>query len=405
MGNYTDESSSPAKLLTSTIGDELKIATRNRALVYAISPFRDAAILSAGHAGTGAFWLNERTGKWCSTTYYNEFPWWLSQYNDRQAVDLRIKDMVWEPLFPIERYRYLPEWRDIAFKYKLEGYRENKYVRFNAGPLANDEVNRITEELLSKSTVGHDSIPDLLSLTYYAGNYNHRPTVECAMEIQDAYARLDRQIAALLDILDKKVGLKRVLFCLASTGYTEPEAPDAALYRIPGGEFHMNRCTTLLNMFLMATYGEGRYVEAYYDNEIYLNHKLIENKQLNLTEIQERAADFLAQFSGVGSVYTAHRLMLGAWSPRQELARNAYHPKHSGDLQINVLPGRTIVKENGGSNRVVRSAHIPTPLILMGGGIRPEIVRTPVDILRVAPTLAGAIHIRAPNACDVAPID
>lgn len=52
MGNYTDESTSPSLLLTSTIADELKIATRNKGLVYAIAPFRDAAILGAGHAGT-----------------------------------------------------------------------------------------------------------------------------------------------------------------------------------------------------------------------------------------------------------------------------------------------------------------------------------------------------------------
>ena len=56
MGNYTDESTSPSQLLTSTIADELKIATRNKGLVYAIAPFRDAAILGAGHAGNGAFW-------------------------------------------------------------------------------------------------------------------------------------------------------------------------------------------------------------------------------------------------------------------------------------------------------------------------------------------------------------
>ena len=109
MGNYTDESSSPALLLTSTIADELKIATRNKGLVYAIAPFRDAAIFAAGHAGNGAFWLNSKTGKWCSTTYYTEFPWWVSQYNDRQAVDFRIGDMTWTPVHPMEKYIYLPE--------------------------------------------------------------------------------------------------------------------------------------------------------------------------------------------------------------------------------------------------------------------------------------------------------
>lgn len=38
MGNFTDENSSPSQLLTSTIADELKVATRNKGLVYAIAP-------------------------------------------------------------------------------------------------------------------------------------------------------------------------------------------------------------------------------------------------------------------------------------------------------------------------------------------------------------------------------
>ncbi len=52
MGNYTDESTSPSLLLTSTIADELKIATRNKGLVYAIAPFRDAAIWVPDMRGT-----------------------------------------------------------------------------------------------------------------------------------------------------------------------------------------------------------------------------------------------------------------------------------------------------------------------------------------------------------------
>ena len=282
MGNYTNESSSPSHLLTSTIADELKIATRNEGLLYAIAPFRDAAILAAGHAGNGAFWLNNTTGKWCGTTYYSEFPWWVSQYNDRNAVDFRIADMTWTPVHPMQNYTFLPEWRDAAFKYKFDDDRINKYKRLITSPFINDEVNLLTEELLDKSTMGKDNTPDMLSLTYYAGNYAHKSVQECAMEMQDTYVRLDRSIASLLDIIDKKVGLQNVVFFITSTGYTDTESADRGLYRVPTGEFHLNRCAALLNMYLMATYGQGQYVEAYYDQQIYLNHKLIEEKQLDL---------------------------------------------------------------------------------------------------------------------------
>lgn len=107
------------------------------------------------------------------------------------------------------------------------------------------------------------------------------------MEMQDTYIRLDRSIATLLELIDKQVGLQNTIVCITSTGYADPEPADTGIYRIPGGEFHLNRCATLLNMYLMATYGAGQYVEAYYDQQIYLNHKLLEDKQLDLTDILE----------------------------------------------------------------------------------------------------------------------
>ena len=385
MGNYTDQNTAPTQLLTSTFADELKIATKNAALVYAIAPFQ--------------------TGKWCGTTYYGEYPWWLSQYNDGQSPDFRIKEMEWNPLHPITSYTFLPEWRTIPFKYRFETEKDNKYRRLITSPLINDEVNRVTEDLLDKSNIGKDDITDLLAITYYAGNYNHRSTQECAMEMQDTYARLDQSIARLLDMLESKVGLQNVLLCIASTGYADPDGADIGIYRIPGGEFHLNRCATLLNMYLMATYGEGQYVEGFYNQQIYLNHKLIEEKQLNLAEIQQKSAEFLVQFSGVNKVYSAYQLLLGSWAPQMEHIRNGFHRHRSGDLIIEVLPGWTVMQENSNDNRVVRAATIATPLILLGKGIKPEIIRMPVAIDRVAPTLSSAMRIRAPNACTAAPLN
>lgn len=404
MGYYTDYASSPSKLLTSTIADELKIATQGKGLVYAIAPFCDAAIFAAGHAANGAFWLNPNTGKWSGSTYYGEFPWWAGQYNDRQAIDFRIGSIVWEPVYPRGMYTFLPDWRDMVFKYKFDDDRKNKFRRFITSPFVNDEVNALTEELLAKGTVGMDDITDLLSLTFYAGNYAHKSPQECAMEIQDTYVRLDRSIANLLELIDKKVGLNNVLFFITSTGYTDSESADSGLYKIPSGEFHLNRCAALLNMFLMATYGEGTYVEAHFDQQIYLNHKLLEKKQLNLIDVQEKAAEFLIQFSGVNEVYSANRLLLGSWTPEIHKIRNSYHRKRSGDLVIDVLPGWTIVNENGQENKVVRSAYIPSPLIFIGHSVKPAIIQTPITIDHIAPTLAHFMRIRAPNACPASPI-
>ncbi|WP_321479290.1 alkaline phosphatase family protein [uncultured Bacteroides sp.] len=405
MGNYIDESTSPSQLLTSTITDELKIATQGKALVYAISPFRETAIIAAGHAGNGAFWLNTNTGKWASTTYYNEFPWWVSQYNDRKAIDFRIDKITWTPALPITNYKYLAsEWENEEFKYHFDDAKKNKFRKLLSSPYINQEVNTLTEECLNNSTIGKDKITDFLSLTYYAGNYDHKSTLESPLETQDAYVRLDKSLAELFSILDNKIGLQNIIFFITSTGYVHPEAPDLNKYKIPRGQFYLNRCAALLNIYLMATYGEGQYVEAFYNQQIYLNHKLIEKKQLKLSEVQEKSVDFLMQFSGVNEVYSAHRLLLGAWNPEIYKIRNSFNRQRSGDLLISVLPGWSIVQEQPQENNVVRAAEIPTPLIFMGRTIKPEIIQTPVTVDRIAPTLTHFMRIRAPNASKALPI-
>ncbi len=144
MGYYSEEFSSADQLLTSTLGDELKIATRGKALVYSIAPFREAAVFAAGHSANGAFWINNITGKWSGTTYYEDFPWWVSQYNDRKALDFRLNGMTWTPLLPVNNYKYLTgNWEQEDFKHKFDDVRSRKFRKFKTSPLVNEEVNAL----------------------------------------------------------------------------------------------------------------------------------------------------------------------------------------------------------------------------------------------------------------------
>ena len=376
MGNNTNENTSAAQLLTSTLPDELKIATQGKAQVFAIAPFRDAAVLSAGHAANCAFWINPETGKWCSTTYYKDFPWWLNNYNAQQGPDLRVKD-----------------------KDKV-----NRYRRLLTTPDVNDEVNRLTEELLAKSDMGKDEVTDFLALTYYAGTYQHLPLQQSQQEMQAVYQGLDSCIEQLLDMLERKVGMSHVLLCISSTGFTDPIYQDLTPYNIPTGEFYLNRCATLLNMFLMATYGEGEYVEQSYNQQIFLNHKLIENKHLDMADIQQKASEFLVQFSGVNEVYSANQLLLAPYTERTERSRNGYHRKRSGDLVIQVLPGWQVVNEQTQEKKIVSEAVTPSPFIILHPTLKAETITTPVVAERIAPTIANIIHIRAPNGCSLFPL-
>ena len=201
--------------------------------------------------------------------------------------------MSWEPYLPVTVYKYLTsENKQVTFKHNFDDERKNKYRKLKTSPYANDEVNRLVNACFSNTSIGKDAVPDFLSLAYYAGNYDHKAPAELPMEMQDTYVRLDNSIAELLELIDRKVGLNNTLFFITSTGYADADPVDPPQYKIPGGEFHIERCSALLNLYLAAIYGEGQWVEAHFEQQIYLNHKLIEQKQLNISEILNRAAEF-----------------------------------------------------------------------------------------------------------------
>ena len=357
--------------------------------VYSIAPTREMAVFSAGHAAKCALWLNDETGKWCGSTYYGAFPEWVTTYNDREGLDFRIGSLTWGPYLPVTSYRYVTsDVKQLTFKHDFSDERAAKYRKFKTSPYVNDEVNRLVRACLLHSQVGKDNIPDLLTLSYYAGNYDHKPNTEYAMEIQDVYVRLDHAIGELLELIDQKVGLSNTLFFITSEQY-----------RIPSGEFHIERCAALLNMYLMAIYGPGQYVETYYDRQIYLNHKLIEDRKLNLTEILNVSSDFIVQMSGVRTAYSSQ-----AWTPRIDKIRNTFNPNCSGDIYVEVMPGWSVVDEASHSTHVVRDTYASVPLVFIGNNIKPEILYAPVKMATIAPTVAHFMRIRAPNAAMSAPL-
>ena len=405
MGIYTSESTSPHRLKVSNLSDELTIATQGTAEVYSIAPTREMAVLAAGHASKGAFWINDETGKWSGSTYYGTFPSWVSTYNDRQGLDFRIGEMTWQPYLSVTAYKYLTsETKQVTFKHKFDDERRNKYRKLKTSPYANEEVNRLVNACLNGTPIGQDYVPDLLNVAYYAGNFDHRPASELPMEMQDTYVRLDAALAELLEIIDRKVGLINTLFYVTSTGYVDAAPLDAPQYRIPTGEFHIKRCAALLNLYLAAIYGEGQYVEAHHEQEIYLNHKLIEQKHLSLSEVLSRSSEFLVQFSGVKDVYSSQRLMLGSWTPELDKVKKRYHASCSGDLWVEVLPGWTIARDHSLDTKVVRDVYTSAPWVLMGWNIRPEIIHAPISVGHIAPTLAHFMRIRAPNASALPPL-
>lgn len=403
---HNAQSGSAARLCVSTLPDELKMATDGKALVYSIAPHRDAAILGAGHAADGSFWLSDSDSHWQTTPYYGAVPSWFGYYDSARQLKERLNTMMWKPVSElVGSYNYFSAGlQSKPFAHSFRG--ERGMQRYKASAMVNEEVTNFATHVLRNSMMGTDAIPDFLSLTYYAGTYDNRPVSLSGMELQDTYVRLDEQISQLVNDIEQRLGKGRVLFVLTGTGYggEEQSEQDIQRYRIPTGEFNITRAQMLLNMYLSAVYGQGTYVEAAWGNQFYLNLKYIESKGINQSELLERSQAFLLQLSGVRDVFTSHRLLMGAGQAGIDRLRNAYNPRCSGDIMVAVSPGWYLVNEHSAQRILQRESFLSFPIIFLGTNIQPETINTPVMVDRVAPTLSAQLRIRAPNGCRAVPL-
>ena len=105
LGNGTDYEGkmSPKNLLSTTITDELKLATNFKGKVIGMSLKDRGAILPAGHFADWAFWYS-KTGAFISSTYYgNQLPDWVTQFNNEKHYENYL-NTTWELFKPKEVY-------------------------------------------------------------------------------------------------------------------------------------------------------------------------------------------------------------------------------------------------------------------------------------------------------------
>lgn len=339
----TQHTTAPQRLSTSTISDELKVSTNGAAIVYGLAAQRDAAVLSAGHAADGAFWIDNKTGNWTTSSYYgSKAKKWLNAYSN---ITPR------------------PGKETIGI---------------------NESIAQAALACITNHAMGKDAATDFLSVVFSAAT---TPTINRNTNLETVYRGLDHTLATLITKIEQSIGKQNVLFVLTSTGYTQEPKVDYAKYRIPTGTFYINRAANLLNMYLGAIYGQSRYVETCFNNQIYLNRKLIEDKLLSYEDVVSRSKDFLTQIAGV-----------------RKVCESPYSPSISGDLLIEVAPGWQLLNEDNHDNYISRVAFVPFPIILYGANIKPQRITTPVTVDQIAPTIANAIQIRAPNACNAKPL-
>ena len=409
LGNYTKEKLSPKALKAGTITDELKFASQGQSDIYTIAPNSFQALISAGHNANGAYWIEDYTGKWATTTYFKDFHWAVDQENRSNSFSNQATSLTWQPLLASDKYNAFPYGiSSTIFSHQFSNIND-AYLLLKESPFVNENITKTAIRLLQKNDSGKRPSPDFLALTYYAGNYpNATNKGDYSLEIQDTYARLDKDIASLLDYVEKSVGIKNTFIFITSTGYYDSDNPNSTDISLSSGTFYSNRCEALLNMYLVAIYGKEQWVDKYYDQQIYLNRKLIESKNLNLEEIQNKAADFVVQFSGVQDATTLTQLLAGKSNSNMDDYRKVVSKDLSGDIILEIQPGYQIVDERDKVStdhpKIQRENAIVCPVIFWGANTKAEKIKNPIRATQIAPTVSRILRIRSPNAAKDLPL-
>ena len=215
--NSTAGKMSPANLWTTTIGDELKLATNFKSKVIGLSIKDRGAILPAGHSADGAFWYDSKTGNFISSTYYGkQLPTWVSNYNNQHRVDslyvkgwnLSLAKSVYEANCDqdINDYESTPLGKEQkSFPYSLSQFIGKDYGKIASTPMGNTILAELAEQAIINEKMGQDDITDLLAVSFSSPDYIGHSFGPDSWETLDGYIKLDATLAKLFAVLDKQV--------------------------------------------------------------------------------------------------------------------------------------------------------------------------------------------------------
>jgi hypothetical protein len=401
---------SATKLLSPTIGDLMKINSRNKSKVFSIALNDVSAVLSAGHAANGAYWFDTQNGNMISSSYYVDiFPEWVRQFNEKQfAKTYTQRD--WTTLLPIKSYEesladdyvlekgYYDKWNTFPYSMKKLKEKAGSYKFLKTTPFGNTIIRDFTTNLILEENLGKDEYPDFLAVTFSSMDYENSSFGPASVEMEDTYLRLDQDIASLLDFIDKRIGKGNALVVLTSTcSSVYPVDYMKEEYNMPVGTFSPESAIALLKSFLNITYGQGDWIEVVGDQQLYFNRELLEKKNVSLAEIQTKTANFINQFEGVKIALPSVSFEQGDYTKGQlAVIANSYNFKRSGDVLYQLEDGWQPVYKY---QKPTYNDNSNIPLIFYGNSVKQAHVRGKTKGEDIVPTILEILNIPVPDHC------
>lgn len=400
---------SPHRLMSTTITDQLQLATIQKSKVIGISIKDRGAVLPAGQLGDAAYWLDSFGEKFITSTYYmDKPPRWVQKFNKKKPVDKYLEGK-WELMLPIERYtsstedasvyegRFRGEDRPI-FPRDLKKLSQLNGKRMIAStPFGNSIVADFAIEAVKEEELGQRDVTDFLAVSFSSTDYVGHRYGTMALETQDTYIRLDADLERLFKYLDEKVGKDHYLVFLTAdhAGADNP----GYLQSMKGNADYMSSraLTGKLRKRMQMQFGDSL-VRVISNRQIILDEGALIAKQIDYNEVCNTLKSILIREPGIGAAFTATEIRSGnLTSYVGQKIMNGYHHHRSGDVVFEMQPGWIDYGPTGTTHGAAYTYDTHVPLLFMGWGVKQGETRRRVYVRDIAPTVASMIHVAFPS--------
>ena len=402
---------SPKNMLTTSICDELKLATNFKSKVIGLAIKDRGAILPAGHSANAAYWYESKSGDWITSTYYmTALPQWVTDFNNKKMAD-GFYEKGWSTLYPINTYTQSTKDENEyeakpfgseqkGFPYSLKQFATKNYSAVLQTPYGNTLTMLMAKETIAKEQMGKDSITDILALSFSSPDYIGHAFGPNSIEIEDTYLRLDKDLGELLDFLEKQVGKNEYLVFLTADHGVAHVPSFMTQHKLPGGVFNDITMVADLNKFLNNKYGKNNLVLSAYNYQLSLNKVVIDTAKLDEEAIVKDIMNQVQKIEGVDRVFAVEDLMEQPMNSevKNKLA-NGWHPQRSGAIQIILKPGWIDGGTTGTTHGLWNPYDSHIPLLWYGWNIKPGRSTEEVYMTDIAATLAAMLKIQMPNGC------
>jgi hypothetical protein len=385
---------SPRRMLVSTIGDELKLASGaprgapNAPRVIGASLKDRSAIMPVGRGADAAYWFDTRTGSFVTSTYYmNDAPQWLVAFNEKHVAD-GLVGKAWLPLSPPAT---------VLRQFPKEAGPE-LYEAVYGSPFGNEMLLDFATEVIARERLGQRGVTDLLSVSFSSNDSVGHTYGPGSPQVRDLALRTDRTIGELLDRVNKLVGLQHTLIAMTSDHGVAP-VPEQLIERsLPGGRMTSKELFGPIENALTLRFGAGQWVLGTAGSSPYLNYALITQLQLEQADVRRVAANAAFAVPHVARVYTRDQLLRGevAGDRIGQRVLRGFNAQRSGDLEI-ILESFWMRQATGTTHGSPYNYDAHIPLILMGRQIKRGTYSGHVALNDLAPTLATILDIDPPS--------